>query len=166
MPPTRSSSSTRCQPTAWFAGVRAAKEELTQALDGTTLPPVKRQSKSSCNSQHPSPVVSGSHSTAQSKTGRWCVNPFSAAGEGHPIPHVGLKFKKLGPCLRANEPHAQAEQKSTRQTWRAGEGVPKQRSMAATGCRAFSLLVRKCSRPRATLPGRRQEAACDCLSQQ
>ena len=47
-----------------------------------------------------------------------------------------------------------------------GEGVPKQRSMAATGCRAFSLLVRKCSRPRATLPGRRQEAACDCLSQQ
>lgn len=39
------------------------------------------------------------------------MNPFSAAGEGHPLPHMGLKFKKVGTCLRANEPHAQAEQK-------------------------------------------------------
>lgn len=144
---------------------RQERENLHRLWMEQCFPPVKRQNKSSFNSRHPSSVVSGSHSTAQSKTGRWCMDPFSAAGEGHPLPHMGLKFKKVGTCLRANEPDAQAEQKVHIKPG-TGEDVPKQRSMAGTGCRAFSLFVRKCSRPRATLPGRKQEAACDCLRQQ
>lgn len=73
-----------------------------------------------------------------------------------PSPAHGFEIQKGGDMPGGPMSQMPKQNKKVHIKPGTGEDVPKQRSMTGTGCRAF--LVRKYLRPRATLPGRRQEA--------